>query len=55
MEGLKLKNNVGEKLEIHEEWGSQRIEIFDGSYLSYNLNKDQAKQIVEHLTKVFEL
>ena len=56
MEGLKLENNVGEKLEIYEVWGCQRIEIgWTNYHLGLTLNKDQAKQIVEHLTKVFEL
>ena len=55
MEGLKLENSLGDKLEIYEQWGGQRVEIRSENYLFYDLNKDQAKQIVEHLTKVFEL
>ena len=55
MEGLNLENNNGQKLEIYEAWGCQRVEIGWSNWVSYDLNKDQAKQIVEHLTKAFEL
>ena len=42
---------------VYEEGFCQWVHIFeaDGDEAFYHINKDQAKQIVEHLTKVFEL
>jgi hypothetical protein len=63
MEGLKLiGEHPKEQLHIYEEgvWIEgfcQWVHIFeaDGDEAFYHLNKAEAKQIVEHLTKVFEL
>ena len=55
MEGLKLVNESGEIFEIYEDIDFQWIQVFDGDDAYYKLNKAEAKQIVEHLTKVFEL
>ena len=59
MEGLKL---IGEhpKEQLHIEPSLEREKVYltmnyFGDEAWYSLNKDQAKQIVEHLTKVFEL
>jgi len=60
MEGLKLISDKG------KEWWSINIEPLEdekvyltinhfGDEAFYHLNKTEAKQIVEHLTKVFEL
>ncbi len=63
MEGLKLiGEHPTEQLHIYEEGVCEEgyckwVHIFeaDGDEAFYLLNKDQAKQIVEHLTKLFEL
>ena len=55
MEDLILFNKKNDILQIYQGCDSQWIQIFDGEDAFYKLNKDQAKQIVEHLTKVFEL
>ena len=60
MEDLKLLSDKG------KEWWTLCVEPLEdekvyltikhfGDEAFYHLNKDQAKQIVEHLTKVFEL
>ena len=58
MEKLKLiGEHPKEQLHIYEEGYCKWVHIFeaDGDEAFYLLEKDQAKQIVEHLTKVFEL
>ena len=57
MEDLNLENKRGDALGIYKVRGEQLVEIFDDNYncICYQLDKEDAKQIVEHLTKVFEL
>ena len=59
MENLELVVSNGDGWDLHIEslWKEKvylTINNF-GDETFYHLNKDQAKQIVEHLTKVFEL
>ena len=59
MEDLELviNNGYGWNLQI-EPLGDEKVYLnvtYFGDEAFYHLNKDQAKQIVEHLTKVFEL
>ncbi len=57
MEDLLIEVSEDEYLKI-ESWDSEKLLVLtyyvgDCSYCT--INRDQAKQIVEHLTKVFEL
>ena len=54
MEGLKLGTDRNNYLEISSQInGDLCFEV--GYYMQYAVNKEEARQIVEHLTKVFEL
>ena len=54
---LVISNEKGWDLHVESLWKEKAyltINHFENEAF-YHLNKDQAKQIVEHLTKVFEL
>jgi hypothetical protein len=54
MEVLPNKFNIGD---VIDKEGELEFELFDyvGFTVHKHINKDQARQIVEHLTAVFEL
>ena len=55
MKNLKLGIDRNKCLEIDSTLNDGTLSFDIGYYMRYDVNKDEAKQIIEHLTKVFEL